>query len=135
MGRIGQLIGSAPIWHEGPVRRPIALFGLLALLAIAFATGSFARPAPSADEARLQAFMLWSGTPGDLCGDGEAEHPHLALCSLCHLVTMTNLPASHPPLVDIEQRLVASVILPRILRAAAHPRDPATPPRGPPHLT
>jgi hypothetical protein len=37
-------------------------------------------------------------------------------------------------LLDVEQRILARIVLQQIRRAAGHARDPAIPKRGPPYL-
>lgn len=105
---------------------------LLILLALAFASGAAGRAVPTVAEARLQAFELSGGVLADLCHAGQPERPHVASCSLCHLVAAGDLPDTPLKLVEIERRLLAAVILPQIRRGEARPRDPATPTRGPP---
>lgn len=110
----------------------MAGLALLTLLAVAFATGTALHAAPNLNEARLEAYQLAGGSLDDLCGEDGADHAHIASCSLCHLVSSSDLPQTVHSLTLIERRLVATVILPQLRRAAARPRDPATPPRGPP---
>lgn len=107
---------------------------MMALLALAFATATVARAAPTATEVRLEAFQLAGGVADDLCNTKDSDHPHLYSCSLCHLISSGDLPEAMLSLTGIEQLVVATVILPQLRRAAARPRDPATPPRGPPAI-
>ncbi|WP_128255354.1 hypothetical protein [Falsirhodobacter deserti] len=108
---------------------------LLILLALAFATGTSLHAAPSMTEARLEAYMLAGGLADDLCSTQDQDHLHLPSCSLCQLVTATDLPGTGLALPELERRLAAAVILPQVQRAASRARDPAIPPRGPPSLT
>ncbi|WP_136686037.1 hypothetical protein [Falsirhodobacter xinxiangensis] len=113
---------------------PLRLLGLVfvTLLAVAFATGTAVRAAPSVSEVQLEAYQLQGGLLADLCNEKSPDHAHMAGCSLCHLVAGCDLPDATLSLVEIDRKLIAAVILPQIERAAAHPRDPATPTRGPP---
>ncbi|MDH2327405.1 hypothetical protein QCN27_11055 [Cereibacter sp. SYSU M97828] len=104
----------------------------LTLLAIAFASGSYARSAPAASEQKLEMLQLMGMSVDDLCDEDGRQHAHLAECSLCHLVAGTNLPDAGLTLIELDRRIVAALVLPQMDRAAARPRDPATPPRGPP---
>lgn len=108
---------------------------LMTLLALAFASGSYARAAPTLADVKLDAYILSGGSALDLCRQADGDHAHLAECALCHLVAASNLPEAGLSLIRIDARMMATVILPQIRRAAARPRDPATPPRGPPILT
>lgn len=113
---------------------PLRLLGLVfvTLLAVAFATGTAVRAAPTLTEVRLEAYQLQGGLVADLCNEKSPDHAHLASCSLCHLVAGSDLPDIGLPLIEIERKLVATLILPQVQRAATQPRDPATPTRGPP---
>ncbi|WP_347137836.1 hypothetical protein [Paracoccus sp. SSK6] len=105
----------------------------MALLAVALATGMAARPVPSEMDLRLDAWVMAGGSLDDLCGDHGADHKD-GHCPLCNLAAPTGLPPVTASLLDAEQRILASIVLPQIRRAAGHARDPATPKRGPPHL-
>lgn len=105
----------------------------LVLIALAFASGTGLRAAPTVAEARLEAYQLQGGLLADLCNEKSPAHPHAADCALCHLLAAGDLPPRQTSLIRIERALVASVILPRIQRAEAHRHDPAIPTRGPPH--
>ncbi|RWR29653.1 hypothetical protein D2T31_09420 [Sinirhodobacter populi] len=111
---------------------PFRRFGLmlLALLALAFATG--ARAAPDPAELRLEAYLLSGGSAADLCAQDGTDPAHAASCSLCHLIASSTLPDGGPSLVAVELHVVATVLLPQLRRAAMRLRDPATPPTGPP---
>lgn len=117
--------------------RDTALLRLLGLvfvtvLAVAFATGTAVRAAPTVSEVRLEVYQLQGGVLTDLCNDMSPDHAHMASCSLCHLVAGSDLPDIGLSLAEIEGAFVATIILPQIRRAAWHPRNPATPTRGPP---
>lgn len=114
-------------------RTPFRRFGLmlLALLALAFATG--ARAAPDLAELRMEAYLLSGGSAADLCAQDGMDPAHMASCSLCHLIASGPLPDGGPSLVAVELH-VAAVLLPQLRRAAMRLRDPATPPTGPPDL-
>ena len=113
---------------------PLRLLGLVlvALMTVAFASGTAARAAPTANDMRLNAYQLAGGLLSDLCHDHAPDHAHMESCALCHLVSGADLPPHRPPTAALERRLVATVILPQIRRAEARPRDPTTPTRGPP---
>lgn len=111
---------------------PVLRLVMALLLALAFAGAGFARAAPSIAEARLDALMLAGFDKADLCRDAAEGHAHLAECSLCNLVSNSTFPDGTLSLLDMERRLVASILLPQIRRAALHRHDPAIPPRGPP---
>lgn len=105
---------------------------MVTLLAVAFSTGTAMRIAPTASEARLEAYQLAGGLLADLCNEKSPDHAHMTQCALCNLVAGSDLPDTRLSLVAIERLVVGTVILPQIQRAAASPRDPATPTRGPP---
>lgn len=128
-GQFGQGCGV----REHPSLRVLGL-AFLTLLTLAFASGSFARAAPQASERTLEVLQLMGMDVGDLCDEDSPQHVHLAECSLCHLVAGADLPDAALTLIEVDRRIVATIVLPRMDRAAAHPRDPATPPRGPPFL-
>lgn len=115
---------------------PLRLLGLVfvTLLLVAFSTSTAVRAAPSVSELRLEAYQLQGGLLSDLCNDTSSDHAHKPSCSLCHLITGSDLPDNGLSLVEIERKLVAAIILPQTRRAEAHPRDPAVPPRGPPAI-
>lgn len=113
---------------------PLRLLGLVlvTLLAIAFATGTAVRAAPTASEVRLEAFQLLGGLPDDLCNDSAPDHAHTASCALCHLVAGAALPDPGAFPAGVTLARAFSVTLPQIRRAPTGPRNPATPTRGPP---
>ncbi|MDB6452914.1 hypothetical protein [Falsirhodobacter sp. 20TX0035] len=113
---------------------PLRALGLilLAMTAVAFATGTIARAAPTVTELRLEAYQLAGGALADLCNDHAPDHAHAASCSLCHLAAGSTLPDTDLPLTLIERTYVTLHLLPQLRRAATRVRDPATPPRGPP---
>ena len=115
---------------------PLRALGLvlLALTAVAFATGTAVRAAPSLSELRLDAYQLAGGALADLCNDQGPDHAHMASCALCHLVAGSDLPPGGLALTEIERSYVTAHLLPQVRRAAARARDPAIPPRGPPSL-
>ncbi|WP_435168831.1 hypothetical protein [Falsirhodobacter sp. 1013] len=116
------------------VLAPLRAVGLvlLALTAVAFATGTALRAAPSLSELRLDAYQLAGGALVDLCNDQGPDHAHMASCALCHLVAGSDLPDTDLALIEIERRYVTAQLLPQVRRAEARARDPAIPPRGPP---
>lgn len=105
----------------------------IGLLILALAAGMAARPVPSEMELRLEAWAMAGGSPDDLCGDHGADHRG-GHCPLCNLAAPTGLPPLTAHLRDVEQRILARIVLPQIRRAAGHARDPAVPKRGPPDL-
>lgn len=116
-------------------RLPPRFLGLafLALAVLALATGMTARPVPSEMDLRLEAWVMAGGALDDLCGDHGADHGG-GHCPLCNLAAPAGLPPVTAHLLDAEQRILASIVLPQIRRAAGHARDPAIPKRGPPRL-
>lgn len=118
--------------------RALALFRrlgmvLATLLAVAFATETAARTAPSVSDRGLEVYQLLGGLVSDLCNTTGTDAAHTPDCSLCHLLTGGDWPGHHPSFVRSERARVLRLVLPQIRRARAHPRDPAIPPRGPPH--
>ncbi|MBK4214553.1 hypothetical protein JJJ17_01295 [Paracoccus caeni] len=112
----------------------IPLFGtfLIAVLALAFATGMHARPLPTEMETRLEASLLAGFSINDFCLSDKDSHEKSTHCSLCYLITASHLPRIDRLEINAEQRVFATIVLPQIQRAAAHPRDPTTSKRGPP---
>ena len=138
MRRIGNCALACLSGNAGFVRRyvHIHLIGafLIAVLSVAFATGTHSRPVLSAMDARLEAYLMTGGSMADLCLDGQDSHQKSSHCSLCYLVASSTLPRLDRLEIRLEQRIAATIILPQIRRAAANPRDPTTPKRGPPQI-
>lgn len=104
---------------------------LLALLSLAFATGTMSARIPDQEELQLEALFLAGVSPHGLCltDDGQA-HKHETHCSLCIVFGPSTLPGCG--LVQAEVLYLGQVTLSQIRRATWHRRDPAIPPRGPP---
>ncbi len=110
----------------------ILCLALLAILGAALAAAPQMRGVPAISDVRLEVFVLSGGSLADLCQHDEHRHPHADHCALCHLITGCALPPADLRPLAIEQRAAAAIVLPQIQRTASHPRDPATPLRGPP---
>lgn len=117
--------------RDCPLLRILGLV-MMTLLAVAFATGTAVRAAPSVTEIRLEAFQLAGGVVEELCNVKGPDHAHIASCALCDLIAASHMPDACIPMMALERQVVATVILPQVERAAARARDPAIPPRGPP---
>lgn len=105
---------------------------VVTLLTVAFATGTALRASPSVVQVRLEAYQLSGGLLSDLCDDHAQGHAQMANCWLCHLIAGCDLPANRLTRIDIERQLIATVVLPQLLRVRHLPHDPAAPTRGPP---
>lgn len=112
-----------------------SFFGLAVVVAVAFAllaTG-FGHRAPTADDAMLEAYAFAHGSIGTLCGDTDGDGvANRADCPVCHIVGVASLPVADLSLHDADLILIATVVAPRINRAARRVRDPALGLRAPP---
>lgn len=120
---------------RGPLPPCLARLAFIGLMVLALATGFAARPVPSEMDLRLDAWVMAGLSADDLCGDHGIDGHSKGHCPLCTLAGATGLPPVTASLTDVEQRILARIVLPQLRRAAGHARDPAVPKRGPPALT
>lgn len=114
----------------------IRLFGLLVIAAITLALAGvgYAHHAPSAEDARIEAYVLAGGALDDICGAGASHHLATSGCPACHLIGSALLPAPTDSFLRIEGRILATIVLPQQRRAASRASGPALHLRGPPAL-
>lgn len=106
---------------------------LITAMSLALVAAGFVRPAPTAGDAVLHAYLLAGGSVAELCadtdGDGLPDHDD---CPTCRLVAPATVPQVMPALRDADLVFVARVVAPRESRAVREVLDPARGTRGPP---
>lgn len=116
-------------------RRGIGLGRLviLAMLAVTLAFGSGLRAAPLSADPQIAAILAAGGSLADICHDGGTEKATPGQhCIFCPAAVTSLLPEAGSFSLAAERRILAEVVRPAEIRAAAHARDPAVSPRGPP---
>lgn len=111
------------------------VLAIIGLLAVVLATGPAVRPVPTDMDLRLEGWLLSGGSTQGLCGDRDTGGGGDGHCPMCTLTALAGPPPVPVSLVDIDQRILARIVLPQMRRAVAHARDPALPNRGPPPVT
>jgi hypothetical protein len=107
-------------------------FVVTTILALALIAVGFGHRMPSAEDARVEAFVLAGGDLSDICGDiGDGSVAHRP-CPACQIVSAIALPENAGPVRPAELRLLAEVAAEEDPAAITFRRDPARGLRAPP---